>query len=168
MQDQASTSCSGEVNTFRWGTVEYQPSSTKHHVIALIGNMVVFAGLSIAMYTIWVVLTADLGGPLTCCAAPLLNGMCAAAYSPISIGAERLLANRLKVGRMKRYWVLAAAYFFSGLALVLLGALLSGAGWYESWQVGLQVILSYGGIPLVIGGPTYVLILRLSSSLLTT
>ena len=69
---------------------------------------------------------------------------------------------------MKRYWVLAAAYFFSGLALVLLGALLSGAGWYESWQVGLQVILSYGGIPLVIGGPTYVLILRLSSSLLTT
>jgi hypothetical protein len=148
--------------------VEHEPSPIPSHVIALIGNMIVFAGLSIAMYTISVVLTADLGGPLTCCATPLLNGMCAAAYFPISIGAERLLVNRLKVRRKKSYWILATAYALSGLALVLLGAVLSGAGVYENWHVGLQVILSYGGIPLVIGGPVYVLILRLSSSLLTT
>ena len=94
--------------------------------------------------------------------------MCAAAYFPISIGAERLLVNKLKVGRKKHYWVLAVAYFLSGLALVLLGALLSGAGLYENWRVGLQVILFYGGIPLVIGGPMYILILHLSGSLLTT
>ncbi|NIV37305.1 MAG: hypothetical protein GWN58_50155 [Anaerolineae bacterium] len=147
--------------------MEYEPSSTKHHVIALIGNVIVFAGLSMAMYTISFLLTADLGGPLTCCAVPFLNGMCAAAYFPISIGAEQLLVNTLKVRRKKRYWVLAVAYFLSGLALVLLGALLSGAGLYENWRVGLQVILFYGSIPLVIGGPMYVLILRLGSLLLT-
>jgi hypothetical protein len=148
--------------------VQYVPSSMKCHVVALIGNVIVFAGLSMAMYTISFLLTADLGGPLTCCAVPFLNGMCAAAYFPISIGAERLLVNRLKVGRKKRHWVLAIAYSLLGLALVLLGALLSGAGLYENWQVGLRAILAYGGIPLVIGGPMYVLILHLSSSLLTT
>ena len=147
--------------------MEYEPSSTKCHAIALIGNITLFAGLSIVIYAISVVFTADLGGPLTCCAVPLLNGMCAAAYFPISIGTEQLLVNKLKVRRKKRYWVLVIAYSILGLALVLVGALLSGAGLYENWQIGLQVILYYGGIPLVIGGPMYVLILHLSSSLLT-
>jgi uncharacterized SAM-binding protein YcdF (DUF218 family) len=148
--------------------VEHEPSSMKCHAIALIGNVFVFAGLSIALYTISAVLTADLGGPLTCCAAPLLNGMFAAAYFPFSIGTERLLVNGLKVRWKKRYWVLPMAYSLSGLALVLLGALLIGSGLHENWLVGLRVILFYGGIPLVIGGPMYVLIFHVSSSLLTT
>jgi hypothetical protein len=147
--------------------VESEPSSIKGHVIALVGNVTVFASLSVAVYTISVVISADLGGPLTCCAAPLLSGMCAAVYFPITIVTEQLLVSRLKLGRKKRYWVMAIAYCVSGLVLVFLGALLVGAGYYSNWLGGLWVVLFYG-IPLVIGGPMYVLLLHMSSLLSAT
>lgn len=130
------------------------------HFAAVVSIGIVFACLSILLYIALALISVDLGGPLTCIAAPFVNCISGALFFPISVPLERWLLEKLDWKRTRLYLTVAVTLFGIGLGLILLGTLLLGTSFYDgNWRDAFLFIMFYGGIPLLLGGSLYWLIL---------
>ena len=138
--------------------------SFARHAVASAGTVLILTLLPIISYCAMIIIANDLGGPLNlilipvCCSVGsiLLSGT---VFFPISALGEYILVHRLNLKWWLHIPIMAIVFFALGFGLLEITPLLSGRG-ELNYPLNAMMV---GGLPLMICGVLYWVILRFAS-----
>lgn len=162
-------------------------SKTPPDEIAAIGSFIILGLLPICAYSVGMIATGDIGGPLNCVLIPCSNVTVAAIMALVILLPSSRLRNTIltepeqHVGERKNRALWYSGVLFALVLVVVAGSFgliyavvvrnslalqaigIRDAATITQW---LMVVLLFGGVPLVLSVPTYWFLLELSRKLL--